>query len=118
MLVVERTKTITKLAFPVGVALSSTLTMELVDLVMVGRLGNTAIAAVGLSIFTSNVVFAFMTGITFAVQGIVARSRGEGSQLPAWLPLRGGIMIALLAGAPLTILAYVLTPFFVFTDFL
>lgn len=111
MLTVERTKTITKLAFPVGVALSSTLTMELVDLVMVGRLGNTAIAAVGLSIFASNVVFAFMTGITFAVQGIVARSRGEGSPLPAWMPLRGGIMIALLAGAPLTILAYVLTPF-------
>lgn len=111
MLTVERTKTITKLALPVVVALGSTLTMELIDLAMVGRLGDTAIAAVGLSIFSGNVVFAFMTGITFAVQGIVARSRGEGSQLPAWLPLRGGIVIALLAGTPLTILAYLLTPF-------
>lgn len=111
MLTVERTKTITKLAFPVVVALSSTLTMELIDLAMVGRLGNAAIAALGLSIFSGNVVFAFMTGITFAVQGIVARNVGEGSPMPAWLPLRGGIMIAVLAGVPLTILAYVLTPF-------
>lgn len=45
MLTVERTKTITKPAFPVGVALSSTLTMELIDLAMVGRLGTLAVAA-------------------------------------------------------------------------
>jgi len=45
MLAVERTKTITKLVFSSGVALSSTLTTELIDLAMVGRLGTLAVAA-------------------------------------------------------------------------
>src|SRR5262245_45003424 len=46
MLTWKRTRTISALAFPAGIALGMTLMMSLVDLAMVGRLGNYAVAAV------------------------------------------------------------------------
>lgn len=110
MLTIERVKIISKLAFPVGVALSSTLVMSLIDLAMVGRLGNRAIAAVGLSAFSFTLVLACVTGIEPAVQGLVARSRGEGSTEPGCLPLNGGLLTALIVGIPLTIVCYLFTP--------
>ena len=110
MLTWERTKTISALAFPVGIALGSTLTMSLIDLAMVGSLGNYAIAAVGLSSFSHSLVLAFVLGIAPAVQGMVARRRGEGSKEPITLPLNAGLMTALAIGIPLTILCYIFTP--------
>jgi multidrug resistance protein, MATE family len=112
MLTRERITTISKLAFPVGVARSLTLMMALIDLAMVGTLGNHAIAAVGLSVFSNTLVLAFVIGITPAVQGLVARRRGEGSTEPGCLPLNGGLLIALVVGIPLTIICCLFTPFF------
>src|ERR1700685_4672605 len=77
LLTIDRTKTISKLAFPISVALSSTFTMALIDLAMVGRLGNNAIAALGLSVFSNTLVLSFVSGIAPAVQGMVARRAGE-----------------------------------------
>jgi len=110
MITWERTKTISALAFPVGVAQSLTLIMSLIDLAMVGTLGNHAIAAVGLSVFSNTLVLAFVVGITPAVQGLVARRRGEGSTEPACLPLNAGLLTALAVGIPLIILCYMFTP--------
>lgn len=112
MLTIERIKTISKLAFPIGVALSSTLVMSLIDLAMVGRLGNSAIAAVGLSAFSFTLVLALVVGIEPAVQGLVARRRGEGSTEPSCLPLNGGLLTALIVGIPLTIICCLFSPFF------
>lgn len=111
MLTWERTRTISALAIPVGIALGSTLMMSLIDLAMVGSLGNHAIAAVGLSVFSHALVLAFVVGIAPAVQGLVARRRGEGSTEPTSLPLNAGLLTALVVGIPLTILCYVFTPF-------
>jgi putative MATE family efflux protein len=110
MITWKRTRTIFALAFPVGVAQSLTLMMSLIDLAMVGTLGNNTIAAVGLSVFSNTLVLAFVLGITPAVQGLVARRRGEGSTEPICLPLNAGLLTALVAGIPLTILCYVVTP--------
>jgi|HubBroStandDraft_1064217.scaffolds.fasta_scaffold33758_2 multidrug resistance protein, MATE family len=112
MLTTERIKTISKLAFPIGVALSSTLVMSLIDLAMVGRLGDRAIAAVGLSAFSFTLVLAFVLGIEPAVQGLVARRRGEGSTEPTCLPLNGGLLTALIVGIPLTIICCLFSSFF------
>jgi putative MATE family efflux protein len=86
--------------------------MALIDLAMVGTLGNNTIAAVGLSVFSNTLVLAFMVGIAPAVQGIVARRRGQGSTEPISLPLNGGLLIALLMGIPLTLICYSFSPFF------
>jgi MATE family, multidrug efflux pump len=112
MLTLERTRTIFKLAFPITVALSSTFTMTLVDLFMIRKLGNNATAALGLSAFSSGLVAASMTGILPAVQGVVARRRGEGSTEPRCLPLNAGMLIALLVGLPISIVCYLLAPAF------
>lgn len=111
MLTWQRTKTISGLALPVGIALGATLMMSLIDLAMVGSLGNHAVAAVGLAAFSNTLVVAFVTGIAPAVQGLVARRRGAGSKEPLCLPLNAGLMGAVVVGVPLTILCYAFTPF-------
>ena len=113
MLTRERAATISKLAFPVTVAFSSTLVMSLVDLAMVRPLGSRATAAVGLSVFANTLIVAFVVGMGPAVQGLVARRRGERSTDPNCLPLNAGILTVLIVGVPLTILVYFAAPFFV-----
>jgi putative MATE family efflux protein len=112
MLTIDRTRTISRLAFPVGIALSSDLVMSLIDIAMVGKLGNNAIAAAGLSSFSNALVLAFVSGMALAVQGLVARGRGESSGKPTCAPLNGGLLIALAVGIPLTVVSYLLTPLF------
>jgi len=110
MLTVERVKIISKLAFPISIGIGSTLTMALIDLAMVGKLGNRATAALGLSVFSYSLILASVVGIAPAVQGIVARRRGERSTEPGCLPLNGGLLTAVTVGIPLTIICYLLTP--------
>lgn len=112
MLTIQRTSTISRLALPFVVALSSTLVLTLIDLAMVGTLGITAVAAVGLASFSYTLVLAAVMGIAPAVQGIVARRRGEGSTEPRCLPLNAGLLVAAVVGIPVTILCYFLTPLF------
>jgi MATE family multidrug resistance protein len=111
MLSVQRAKTISVLAFPVSIAQSSILVMSLIDLAMVGKLGNSTIAAVGLAVFSYNLISVFVAGIDTAVQGLVSRRIGQGSQEPMCLPLNGGILIVLLVGIPLTIICRLISPF-------
>lgn len=111
MITRERVATIWKLAFPVFIALSSTSAMALIDLAMIRPLGNQATAAAGLAAFSNVLVLAFVLGVAPAVQGIVARRRGQGSTEPKCLPLNGGLLTALIFGVPLTIVCYVFTPF-------
>jgi putative MATE family efflux protein len=110
MNIVERVRTIAALALPICIALGSTLMMSVVDLAMVGRLGNDAVAAVGICVFSNTLVLAFVKGIAPAVQGLVARQRGEGSAEPSCRPLNGGLLLALLGGVPLTLLAWLFAP--------
>jgi MATE family multidrug resistance protein len=112
MLTPERVKTISKLAVPFAIAISSEFVLALIDLAMVGTLGNNAVAGVGVSAFCYTFIIAFVTGISPAVQGIVARRRGESSTEPLALPLNTGLSVALLIGAPIGALCYLFTPFF------
>src|SRR5918912_3623618 len=112
MLTTERIKTISKLALPVAMALSTNLVMSLIDLAMVGKLGNHAIAAAGLASFSYTLVLSLVAGIAPAVQGMVARRRGEGSTAPKCLPLNGGLMLAIIIGVPMTALCLWLSPHF------
>ena len=110
MLTWKRVRSISALAFPAGIALGLATIMSLIDLAMVGSLGNHAVAAVGLAVFCHSFVLAFVMGVAPAVQGVVARRRGQGSTEPNCLPLNAGLLIALLVGLPLTILCYLSTP--------
>jgi multidrug resistance protein, MATE family len=109
MLTPERVRAITKLAFPITIAFGSTLMMSVIDLAMVGTQGATTVAAVGLATFSYSLFTSFVIGIEPAVQGLVARSRGEGSPAPRCLPLNAGLLVAVSLGLPLTGLCYWLT---------
>ncbi len=108
----ERMTTISKLALPISLAQSSVLLMALIDLAMVGRFGNKAVAALGLSVFSNTLILASVEGLTSSVRGIVARRRGEGSTEPKCLPLNAGLLIALVVGGPLAVICYLGAPFF------
>ena len=95
MLTKARVVTISKLALPVSIALSSTMVMSLIDLAMVRSLGSQATAAVGLSVFSHTLLLAFVAGIAPAIQGLVARRRGQRSLEALCLPLNGGLATAL-----------------------
>jgi len=112
MLTKQRIVTISKLAFPVSIALSSNMVMSLIDLAMVRSLGSQATAAVGLASFGNTILLAFVGGIAPAVQGLVARRRGQRSSEPNCVPLNGGLLAALIAGIPVTALGYWLAPTF------
>jgi MATE family multidrug resistance protein len=112
MLTRSRVNTVTRLAFPILIALSSSLVMSLIDLAMVGTLGNSAVGAVGLASFCNGIILAFVTGMTPAVQGLVARRRGAGSKEPQCLPLNAGLLVVLAIGVPLTIVCLGLAPWF------
>jgi multidrug resistance protein, MATE family len=112
MITRERIGTISSLAFPISIALGSNLMMSVIDLAMVGRLGNNAIAAVALASFSNMLVLACVGGVSPAIQGLVARRAGEGSEEPRCLPLNGGLLLVLMLGIPLTILCCWLSPFF------
>ncbi|MCW8879937.1 MAG: MATE family efflux transporter [Kangiellaceae bacterium] len=106
----NRIKVILNLALPITVALGSTFIMNLVDLAMVGTLGNNAVAALGLSGFANTLIVTFVIGIAPAVQGIVARRTGEMSKEPKCLPLNGGLLVVLAIGIPLTVLCFFVSP--------
>ncbi len=108
----ERMVAISKLAFPISLAQSSTFLMALIDLAMIGKLGTKAVAALGLSVFSNTLILASMDGLTPSVRGIVARRRGEGSTEPKSLPLNAGLLIALVVGTPLAVICYMYSPFF------
>lgn len=112
MITADRIRTISRLAFPNTIALSSSLVMMLVDLAMVGTLGNSAVAAVGLASFSNTLILALVAGAAPAVQGLVARRRGEGSTEPKCLPLNAGLLFVLLLGVPLSLICHFLSPFF------
>jgi len=71
---------------------------------MVGQLGDSALAAVGISSFANFFCSAFVMGISTSVQATVSRRMGEGEEGSAAVPLNGGLLIAWLVGLPLTFL--------------
>ncbi|HEX6160863.1 MAG TPA: MATE family efflux transporter [Thermoanaerobaculia bacterium] len=93
-------------------ALSTHLVMSLIDLAMIGTLGNRAVGAAGLASFSYALVLAVVGGLAPAVQGITARRRGEGSTEPKCLPLNGGLLLSVVIGLPLTVICWFVTPFF------
>lgn len=111
MLTRARVATIFNLTYPTLIALSTALSMSLVDLAMVRPFGIQATAAVGLAVFSNGLILAFLAGIAPAVQGLAARRRGQGSTEASCLPLHAGLLAALVVGVPLTIAVEILAPF-------
>jgi putative MATE family efflux protein len=75
----ERIRRILSQGLPVMGGMSTYVFLELVDILFVGMLGTTALAAVGISVFLLYTFLALFGGVTIAVQAATSRLVGEGS---------------------------------------
>lgn len=92
------------IGYPIIIGMVSTTTMNVVDIAMVGRLGASAIAAVGLGGIFFFTVASFFSSLNVGVQTVSARRFGEELYADTGTVLWNALLIALLAGLPVTLL--------------
>ncbi len=100
----ERLRTILTLGLPIIGAMLSQSLLNLVDAAMVGRLGETALAGVGIAGYANFIAISCIIGLSSAVQSLVARRGGEGRHHEMARPVNGGIILTLMIGLPLSLL--------------
>lgn len=98
------------LSLPIIAGMTSQNVLNLVDTAMVGSLGPTALAAVGLSSFINFMAMALVTGLSAGVQAIAARRVGEGRLGETAVPLNGGLILSVLIGLPISLTLILLAP--------
>ncbi|MBT8061012.1 MAG: MATE family efflux transporter [Xanthomonadales bacterium] len=107
----ERRKLVWGIALPIMGGMMSQNVLNLVDIGMVGRLGDTALAATGIGSFSNYLAISFIIGLSAGVQALAARRLGEGRNTETAIPLNGGLLLALILGVPLCIVMVAATPF-------
>ena len=85
--------------------------LNLVDIAMVGRLGDKALAATGIGGFSNYLAISFIIGLSAGVQALAARRLGEGREGETAVPLNGGLILALLIGIPTCAVMILAAPF-------
>ena len=106
----ERSSQILQIALPIIGGMMSQNIMNLVDAAMVGHLGSTQLAAVGLASFVNYVAAAIFMGLASGVQAIVARRIGEGRITEAANPLNGALLVILVAALPVPSIILISSP--------
>ncbi len=92
-----------RIALPIMGGMMSQNVLNLVDIGMVGRLGDSALAATGIGSYANYLAIAFIIGLSTGVQALAARRLGEGKEDETAVPLNGGLMLALILGVPMCI---------------
>jgi putative MATE family efflux protein len=108
----DRRSAIWAIALPIMGGMMSQNILNLVDIWMVGHLGDAALAATGIGGFTNYLCIAFIIGLSAGVQALAARRLGENRHAETAIPLNGGLILSLLLGLPLSILLILLVPDF------
>jgi putative MATE family efflux protein len=98
------------ISLPIMGGMMSQNVLNLVDIGMVGRLGDAALAATGLGGFANYLAIAFIIGLSAGVQALAARRLGEGREKETAVPLNGGLLLSLVLGVPLCVALYLATP--------
>jgi multidrug resistance protein, MATE family len=106
----ERRRTIATLALPIVAGMVSQNITNLIDTAMMGFVGATALAAVGIASFANFMCISVITGLSAGVQAIAARRKGEGRDTETAIPLNGGLFLSAVIGIPLSILLIFLAP--------
>ena len=109
----ERLQRILIIGVPIIGGMLSQSLINLVDAAMVGRLGDVALAGVGVGSYASFIVVSSVMGLSSGVQALVARRYGAGQHSLLSEPLLAGLSLALLLGIPLTLLFYFGAPYFI-----
>jgi putative MATE family efflux protein len=107
----ERRTRIWAIAVPIMGGMMSQNVLNLVDIGMVGRLGDKALAATGIGGFTNYLAISFIIGLSVGVQALAARRLGEGREDETAVPLNGGLILSLIIGIPACLVLLLATPF-------
>jgi putative MATE family efflux protein len=107
----ERRQRVWAIALPIMGGMMSQNVLNLVDIGMVGRLGDDALAATGIGSFANYLAIAFIIGLAAGVQALAARRLGEGRTDETAIPLNGGLILALIIGVPACVLLILVTPY-------
>jgi len=107
----ERRQRVWAIALPIMGGMMSQNVLNLVDIGMVGRLGDDALAATGIGSFANYLAIAFIIGLSAGVQALAARRLGEGRTDETAIPLNGGLILALIIGVPACVLLVLATPY-------
>ncbi|WP_300276684.1 MATE family efflux transporter [Peptacetobacter sp.] len=99
-------KDIITIAWPSLVELMLTQLASMIDMIMVGRLGASALTAVGLTTQPKFLLIAIFTSINVGTTALVARNKGRGNQKKANLILRQAILIMTILSITISILMY------------
>jgi len=110
MITINKLKRIFLLSLPIIGGMVSQNLLNLVDTAMVGQLGATALAAVGIGSFAVFMSQAMVLGLSSGVQAVASRRVGEGRTELAGASLVSGMVIAVLLGGALCILIYPFVP--------
>lgn len=104
----QRLQQILLLGLPIIGGMLSQSLLNLVDAAMVGELGATALAGVGVGSYANFVAVSLVMGLGAGVQALVARRRGEGRSDQLAAPLNAGLLLSLALGLPITLLCWAL----------
>ncbi|MFO7941216.1 MAG: MATE family efflux transporter [Bacillota bacterium] len=83
---------------------------QIIDMLMVGRLGAAAIAAVGIANQPSFFIMAVFQALAVGTTAIVARMIGAGDESSAGAVLRQSVLLALVMGVAASILFFAISP--------
>jgi putative MATE family efflux protein len=97
-----RFKQILVTAIPHMLLMMSQSLISIVDMLIVGNIGVTAIAAVGLCGFIFAVLTSGVTGIMISVQSVVGKKIGEGKPQSTVNALHGALLVAIVVGSVIT----------------
>lgn len=102
----QRLRQILLLGLPIIGGMLSQSLLNLVDAAMVGELGATALAGVGVGSYANFVAVSLVMGLGAGVQALVARRRGEGKLDQQAAPLNAGLLLSFALGIPITLLCW------------
>lgn len=109
----ERSQHILQLALPIVGGMLSQNVLNLADMYMVGRLGPTAVAAVGITSYVNWLLAAAFIGLSAGVQAMVARRMGEGRSDIAARPLNGSLLMIAGTAIPLAVMLILCAPWII-----
>ncbi|MDP6525903.1 MAG: MATE family efflux transporter [Kiritimatiellia bacterium] len=107
-----RLRKVLSISLPIMAGMTSQNILNLVDTVMVGRLGAVSLSAVGIGGVAGFLAISLFLGLSPGVQAIAARRKGEGKDSETAFSLNAGILLAVLAGVPFAFILYRMAPSF------